>query len=271
MAKYTYKQIVSKAKTCTKNINKSYKNGIDTEWSYYFAKGIISPNKDVTKISIKKAKNQQGESISRGISKADYTDMAKRYVKYVETHKQMPNYLEYKGIKIAPHLLTGFFGKVITNNFPKTQNINRKWYDKPSETGSVVFDYWVKKFKFAPKTMDDALSYVAKHFNYEHYYDDKKSNKEVIDSKAGNCTDLLQMIVNILQKLGYDVVVIHVKCRGGDGHVRYKARHKKYTENTWVYRDIACVASRGEIKCNWCMDGTVLATDPQWFMYNLHR
>lgn len=271
MTNYTYKEIQKKAKECVNNLKK-YKTGIGDDWTYYLAKAILNPKKDIKKISMKKASNPQQDSISRGISKKDYTSIAKKYVEYVEKHEQIPNYLTYKNLKISPLLLKAFFAKIIVNNYPDKQNINNKWFTKPSETGNVVYDYWVKKFKFSPKTMDEILKYVSNHFTYQYYFDDQKSNKQVIDTKSGNCTDLLQMLVNMLKKLGYDVIVLHVQCRkSGTGHVRLMARHKKYTENEWVYRDIACVADGGSITCNWCMDGILLAKNPSWFMQNLNR
>ena len=272
MTNYTYKKIQEKAKQIKNNIEKNYKNGADSEWSYYFAKAIVT-KKDVKKISIKEAKNQQGEAISRGISKADYTDMAKRYVKYVEGHKnQLPNFLEYKGIKIAPHLLTGFFAKVIANNYPKTQNINRKWYTKPTETGNVVYNNFVKKYGKKYTTMDDLLGFVKSKGKYLFYFDDQKSNQQVINCLCGNCTDWLQWFCNMVSAMGYEFKVVHVKCRvSGTGHVRGQFRHPKHTGGKWVNRDIAAVADGGSITSIWCSDGIVQAYNPSWFMQNLHR
>ena len=272
MGKYTYKEIVNKAKEIKKNIEKSYKNGADSDWSYYLGKAILKPKTDVTKISIKDAKNQQGEAISRGISKADYTALAKRYVAYVEKHKQLPNYIEYKGIKIAPHLLTGFFAKVVANNYPKTQNINRKWYTKPTETDTTVYDYFSKKTGTKYKTIDEFLKYISGHYHYLKYFDDKESNKEVIDKKAGNCVDLLQMTINWAKAKGYECKCIHVKCRvSGTGHVFGKFRHKTNTGNKWITRDPAAVCDGNDIHKVWCEDGYVQAENPSWFNQNLNR
>ena len=203
--------------------------------------------------------------------------MAKRYVTYVEKHKQLPNYLNYKSIRLSPHLLTGFFAKCVTSK-PSTQNINEKWYTKPSESKNTVLDYFIKKFGKV-STIDQALSKVEDK-GYGHYFDDHKSNKQTIDAMADsnhsndpNCTDTCHVFVNVAKGLGYDVHVLHVKCKGGDGHVRLKLRHKKHTDNEWIYRDPACVVSQNGkgVRCNWCMDGTLLATDPSWFMQNLNN
>lgn len=272
MTNYTYNQIISKAKECNTNLKKDYKNGISTAWSYYFAKAVLTPKKDIKKITIGDASAPTGDSISRGISKSDYTELATRYCKWIESNKKLPNYLTYRGLKIHPRLLTSFFAKVLVNNLPKTQSINSKWYTKPVEYKNEVYKYFVQKTGKAFKTLDDLLEYVLKYFKYEKYFDDKKSNKEVIDSKAGNCTDLLQFLINMASEMGYEWKCIHVKCKtSGDGHVYGKFRHKIHTENTWITRDIACVANKGGIKCVWCSNGIVLATNPNWFMANLNR
>ena len=277
MSEYTYKQILNKAKECVKNM-KNYKTGVSDDWTYYFGKTVITPKKDVKKISMKQASNRQQDAISRGISKKDYTDIAKRYVAYVEKHKQIPNYVTYKNFKISPYFLKAFFAKIIVNNYPATQNINSKWFTKPSESENAVLDYFIKKFGKV-STIDQALGKVEDK-GYGHYFDDQKSNKQTIDAMADsnhsndpNCTDTCHVFVNVGRGLGYEVHVIHVKCNGGDGHVRLKLRHKKHTDNEWIYRDPACVVSQNGkgVRCNWCMDGTLLATDPSWFMQNLNR
>ena len=274
--KYTYQTVLAKAKTVKKNIEKEYKNGIDSEWSYYFAKLIIAPKKDVTKITIKDASNQQGEHISRGISEADYTDMAKRYVAYVEKHKQLPNYVEYKSIKIAPHLATGFFAKVLANNYPATQNINRKWYTKPDEKHNEVYDYFVKVFGKFDNTIDGALSKVDGK-GYAYYYDDVYSNKQSIDRlKKGqgiNCTDSCHVFYNIMLQLikfgkYKKVECLHVMCSSG-GHVKLRIT---MNDGTKIIRDPACaISDNGKgIRCVWCTN-TPIAVNPSWFMQNLNR
>ena len=44
---YTYNTILGKAKTCQSNVKKEYKLGITSRWSYYFAKAILTPKKDI--------------------------------------------------------------------------------------------------------------------------------------------------------------------------------------------------------------------------------
>lgn len=277
MSKHTYNEILSKAKTCKDSVEKEYNIGISSKWSYYIAKAILHPKQDISKITFDTAPKPIGTHISRQISKAEYLQLANDLITFVEKHKRLPNYLTYKNHKIRTRLYTYVFSKILVyynkhGVLPGDNNVNFKVFYKPEETKDKVYGYYCKKTKTKPKTMDEILAFILKYFSYQHYFDDHKSNFEVIDTRSGNCTDLLQMLVNLLLKLGYEVEILHVKCRkSGEGHVRLKARHKKYTEDTWVYRDVACVADGGGIKCNWCMDGTLLAVNPSWFMENLNR
>ena len=92
----------------------------------------------------------------------------------------------------------------------------------------------------------------------------------MIDTKAGNCTDLLQFLCNMAMEMGYDWKCIHVKCRqSGAGHVFGKFR-KKNSNDGWFTRDIAAVADGGAITSVWCADGTILSENPNWWMSNLH-
>lgn len=277
MAKYKWNEIVKQAKLMKKNVETEYKMGMNSKWAYYFAKAIMTVNTDVTRISFEETTNPTGDYISNQIYKKDYFDMAKRLIKYVETNKKMPNYVSFSKYKVLPRLVAYAFARILVyyaknGAFPKYVNVNSKAFTKPTEPSNEVYDYFVKKTGYKPLSLDDILEYVANHFDYEYYYDDQKSNKEVIDERAGNCTDLLQMLVNMTIKLGYDYQVLHVLCSGGDGHVRAKFKHKVNTDNEWVYRDIACVASNGDIYCNWCISGfTLLDINPSWFMDNLNR
>ena len=63
--------------------------------------------------------------------------------------------------------------------------------------------------------------------------------------------------------------MFHVLCSGGDGHVRLRIT---LNDGDYIYRDPACTLSdNGETYCNWCMNGELLAIDPDWFLENLNR
>ena len=276
MTVHTYKEILGKAKTCQNNVKKNYKLGIDYKWSYYIAKAILKPKTDIKKGTFKDCKNPSGTHISRQISKADYLDIAKRYVAYVEKHKTFPNFATFKSYNIRPRLLTIFFANILVSydkngKLPSEININSKCFTKPSETGNEVYDYFVKKTGKKLKTLDDILEYVCNYCHYQGYYDDQKSNKQVTDTKSGNCVDLLQWLMNMTKPLGYESKCIHVECRSsGTGHVFGKFKHKTNTGGKWITRDPAAVC-QNDIHNVWCEDGYLLAENPSWFMENLNR
>ena len=276
MTNYKWKDIIKQAQKCKKNVETEYRLGMNSRWAYYFSKAIMTVNTDVKKINFTETTNPIGNNISNQIYKKDYFDMCKRLIKYVETHKQMPNYITYKNYKVLPRLATYMFSRILVyynknGAFPKYANINSKCFTKPTETGNAVFDYWVKKFGFKPTCIDDVCDYIRDHFEYEFYFDDYKSNQQVIDSKAGNCVDLTQMAVNMAKALGYEWEVIHTECRqSGTGHVY--PRFRKGGE--WFTRDVACIADESTY-CVWCDvedgRGYLLAKNPSWLLENLNR
>ena len=278
MTNYTYKEIIKQARLLKKNVEKTQKMGMNSRWAYYFAKAIKKPNTSIQKLSFEEAKNPTGDYISRDVPKADYLDMAKRLINYVETHKQMPNYVTYKGIKVLPRLVIYAFAKILiyyedhNKTAPSYVTISSKAYTKPTETGNEVYDYACNKYGHKFTSLDDILEFVANNFNYEFYYDDYKSNRQVTDSYAGNCTDLMQWLCNMVEPLGYEWKCVHVSCRSsGTGHVWGKFRHPTRTGNEWINRDPAAVASNGDIYSMWCEDGYVNAYNPSWWMENLRK
>ena len=157
------------------------------------------------------------------------------------------------------------------NKLPDTVNVNNKAFTKPTETKNEVYNHWVDKFGFKPKYIDDVCDYILKHFTYQFYFDDHKSNKEVINTKSGNCTDLSQMLSNMAEALGYEWKCIHTQCRqSGTGHVYLKLRKG----GDWFVRDVACIADESRY-CVWCdVDngkGYKIAENPSWWMANRNR
>ena len=280
MGVITWKETVKKARQFKNTVEKEYKLADSIKWSYYFGKAILNPNKDLKKISFDKPVQSTGNNLSRQIKKADWIDITKRFVKYVETNKQMPNNIKVGKKYMRARDYTYMFARILVfyvdnGVAPKYVNVNSKAFIRPTETGNVVYDYFVKKSGKKYKYLDDFLDFVKINYTYEFYFDDKKSNKEVIDSKAGNCTDLLQMCCNMAKAMGYEFKVIHTQCRqSGTGHVYGKFRHKQNTDNEWITRDIACIVDERR-SCVWCDinngGGYLLATDPSWFYANLNR
>lgn len=284
MTNYTYKKISQVAETCYNNTKKEYRNGIDSKWSYYISKAILTPKKDVARIGVNDAPNPYKNGyISRTIQKNDYIKLIKDFVKFVETKKRLPNFVQIGKTKVRLKLWTAFVSYILYKynkhgKLPSYQNINSKIYIKPTETDNEVYNYFVKKTNKKPKTIDEVLGYMQGK-GYGGYYDDKLSNKQVIDGLIdtdddldANCVDSLQMLINMGKAMGYDTKCIHVQCRSsGTGHVFGKFRHKTYTGNTWITRDPASVLTGNSIQSVWCGDGYLLAENPDWFNENLNR
>ncbi len=283
MTDYTKNTIVSKAKAIKKNVEQSQELGLTNKWLYYICKSITSPKTSNFKgIKIADAKRIKGDSISRQIFKSSYMDMAERIIRYTERENQLPATVGFtsqsgKTYRVNIDVATDMFSRILVylnknQAYPKYANINSKCFDKPTETGNEVYDYWVKVFGFKPKSIDEVCDYIRDHFTYEFYYDDQKSNKEVIDSKAGNCTDLSQMAVNMGIAMDYEWRAIHTQCKqSGTGHI-YPQFKKGNTG--WITRDVACISDESRY-CVWCdVDegrGYLLATNPAWFLQNLRR
>ncbi len=276
MTEYPYKTIVKSAKTIKNNVEKKYELGATAKWSYYFAKAILKPKKDIKKFAFNNASNPNGTPISRQIVKKDYLNMCKRLVDYVERKRALPNFITYQtSFKVSVPLYTYALARILVyydahGQMPNYVNVNSKAFTKPTETGNTVYDYWVKKIGTKPKQIDDVCDYILKHFKYEFYFDDHKSNKQVIDTKAGNCTDLTQMLSNMADALGYEWKCIHTQCRqSGTGHVYLKLRKG----GNWFVRDVACIADESRY-CIWCEvpnKGSLLAENPSWWMSNRNR
>ena len=275
-----YNSITENAKLITENVDKHYKLLKSTKWSYYFAKSIINPKKDIKKLEFDVATNPKGTQISRQLSSADYITLASKLIQYTEKHKRLPNYLTYGKLKLRPRLYTLMFAKIIVfynknQRLPKSVNVNSKAFTKPIETTNEVYNYFCKVFNSKPLTIDDALALVKEH-SYAKYFDDLFSNKQSIDRMKNyqgiNCTDSCQVFYNIAEQLIQlgrykKVECIHVQCSSG-GHVKLRLT---LNDGTKIYRDPACVLSQNgkPISAVWCTNqGTV---NPSWFMENLRR
>jgi len=275
---YSYETIVDKAKKIKTNVEKDYKIGESTGWTYYICKEVIQRTKTVKKIGVNGASKSEGNDFGRQITKDEYLDMAKRFTAYVEKNGRLPNYISISNKKMRVSDYTYMFARILVyydthKKLPVYVNVNSKAFTKPSETTNEVYDYFVKVFGKI-SCIDDALEKIAGR-GYGYYYDDVYSNKQSIDrmkNRQGiNCTDSTAVFYNIAQALGYTVRAVHVKCQGGDGHIRLQVKHKTRTNNQWINRDPAAVLDNGDITSVWCLNGTILSYDPQWFLENLRR
>ena len=287
MTDVEYKKIIEKAKTLKKGVENEYKLTVTPRWSYYFAKFILNPNKNVPKNSSMSttkgnAPKPVGDAISNQIYKKDYIKCAEQLVKFVEKNKRLRNYLDWNGKKIRVRDYAYNFAKIVVwySNYkalPNYNNINTKVWTKPVEYPEQVYNYFVKKLGKFNNTIDGALSLVDGN-GYSGYSDDYYSNTTSIDRMANgygiNCTDSCHVFYNIVKhliKLGKykKVECLHVQCSSGTGHVRLRIQ---LNDGDWIYRDPASVLDGNGVTSNWCISNyTYWGTDPDWFMENLRR
>lgn len=283
----TIKEINKIAETVKNNVEKEQKLPIISgynfaEYGYILAKSVIYPGKDITKIKVNPASAPTGNGISRSIDKSDYIKLAKNFVNFIEQKKQLPNFSYFLTYKIIPKLLIYCFAKIVVyykehKALPNYCNFNSKIFltNQKTVSNDDVFNYFVKIFGNV-KTIDDAFNKI-KERGYAYYYDDIYNNKNSIDrikaNRGVNCTDSCQVFWHIGKALGYEVRCIHVKCQGGDGHVRLQFKHKTNTNNKWINRDPAAILSKNgqPLTYIWCANGTQLAINPNWFLENVNR
>lgn len=149
-------------------------------------------------------------------------------------------------------------------------------YLKDKNTTSSTTDDTLQKVYNAIGKFDSIDGFLSKiqGRGYAYYYNSKYNTNETINrikNRQGvNCTDVAQLMYRIAIALGYkDVQFIHIKCRGGDGHIRMRMRDKKTGE--FFYRDGASVLDGSAITSNWCSNGTLIAYNPSWIFSDLYQ
>lgn len=85
------------------------------QYCYILAKQISKMSlPTITKITVKKPNNSNGNDVDLIIYKNDYIDIARRVALYIELHKQAPNYVTYASFKIKFELFTFCFAKILS-------------------------------------------------------------------------------------------------------------------------------------------------------------
>ena len=255
------------------------------EYVYLVSYGVYHLKSDFTIPNFKWVSNE-GEDVTIRATEQEYKDAAKRVYNFIVKNSKVPTYVTIKGKKVPIKLYTYAMATVIQyyNNhkqLPESCVFDYKIFHRPEPTPTKtypekVYDWFCETFNCKPTCFDDCLEYIDGK-GYGYYYDDQFTNKESIQRmKKGNgvnCTDACHVFYNLakyfIQKGKYrKVQCIHVMCRGGDGHVRLRIQ---LNDGDYFYRDPASVLDGNGIESNWCMNGTVVAYDPGWFMANLER
>lgn len=258
-----------------------------TPYMQYFLHYAVANLKSdcVVPDTVKWCSNASGDKISENIYTSDYIDMAKRVVQYIQKNGQVPNYVTSvkSKKKIEIDLSSYCMAKILVFYANNKKLPNYCTYDStyknksnpapstPKSYSQEILEYFESKFGKVT-TIDGALAKI-KGRGYGYYYDDVYSNRTSIDrmknGQGVNCTDSCHVFWHIAKALGYEVRCIHVKCRGGDGHVKLQFKNSKYPD--WFERDPAAVLDGECTGCVWCSNGTILAYNPQWFLNNVNR
>lgn len=175
-----------------------------------------------------------------------YIDMNKRVLAYVKAHDNTPP-------KIVN--IQGSNNNNTTSN--TTDSTLQKVYNAIGKFSSI-----------------DGFLEIIQGRGYGYYYNNVYNTDQTISRLKNrqplNCTDITQLMYRIAIALGYkDVQIIHVMCKGGDGHVRIRMRDKKTGE--FFYRDGASVLDGESITSNWCMNGNIIGYNPQWIFDSMYQ
>lgn len=246
---------------------------------------VLNPKSNCKADTPKWCSNADGDVINEKIYKDDYLNQAQRVHDYIIKNKQVPNYVSTTKSKkkVSIDLYTYCIAKILVfykknKQLPNYCEYNTSDFTKSSSSGSStaktysdeILQYFESKFGKVT-TIDGALAKI-KGLGYGYYYDDRYTNKQSIDrmkNRQGvNCTDACHVFWHIGKALGYDVRCVHVKCRGGDGHVKLQFKNKSYD---WFERDPASVLDGTCVECVWCSNGTILSYNPSWFKENVNR
>lgn len=119
MSTIKYSKILERARTLKTGVEKEKKLKVTPRWSYYFAKSILSPAKDITRNTSMStadgnAVKPTGNSFDKvKITKADYIDCAKRLIAYVDKNKRLPNAIKWNDKKIHVKDFAYNFAKIV--------------------------------------------------------------------------------------------------------------------------------------------------------------
>ena len=148
-------------------------------------------------------------------------------------------------------------------------------YVKGENTTNTNKDSVLQAFesRFGKMTcIDDCLEAIQGR-GYAYYYNSQYNTlttiNRVYNRQGVNCTDIGQLLYRLGIALGYEVQFIHVKCKGGDGHIRNRFRKNG---GDWFYRDGASVLDGNSITSNWCSPPAyTIAYNPSWIFNDLYQ
>lgn len=148
-------------------------------------------------------------------------------------------------------------------------------YIKNNNTTSNNTDSVLSEFEhyFGKMTcIDDCLEAIQGRgyaYYYNSAYNTSTTIRRIYNRQGVNCTDVGQLLYRLAIALGYEAQFIHVKCKGGDGHIRNRFRRPN---GEWFYRDGASVLDGNSITSNWCSPPAyTIAYNPSWIFNDLYQ
>ena len=164
--------------------------------------------------------------------------------------------------------------EVLNGKSPKIVYIKK---ENTISTSTPTLDYFESKFGKC-EYIDDALAKIQGR-GYAYYYNSQYNTITTINRIANrqgvNCTDSTQLCYRLTYDMNnkygrkYETQFVHVKCKGGDGHVRLRLRSNG---SDWFYRDPAACLDGNSVESNWCLPPAyVLAYNPSWIFSDLFQ
>ena len=165
--------------------------------------------------------------------------------------------------------------EVLKGHSPNIVYINKEGKISTETPTLDLFERYFGKCEY----IDDALTAIQNR-GYAYYYNSQYNTvntiTRVVNGWGANCTDISQVFYRLgydmNNKYGrnYDIQFVHVKCKGGDGHVRLRLRNG--SNGDWWYRDPAAVLDGESIGSNWCSPPAyVIAYNPSWIFNDLYQ
>lgn len=277
-----WKDIVKYSKENKKYVEENQKGknlpGLNAgETLYVMARAVKYPGKDVTiNGPYVTCPDCTGTGIYQNLEKDEYLKVANKVLIWFKTNVKAPNYISWGKEKISVRLANFAFYKIIAfydNNNNKLPNTcwfaNAVFNTKISGKDGLI----AKLEKMSGIKINDYKTlyhviYVL--FRYVFYYEDKKTQAQVLSSGEGNCVDLNQILYYALLEL-YSKEVVQivrgvVQCSDGQyGHVwcRLKVNGK------WINLDASAAAKNKPIGSVICASViSVTNINPAWAVYD---
>lgn len=249
-----------------------------TEYMYILVKAVMFPHNSIVKLNIKEAPTPNGDSISKTLTRNEFTGIANDVNKFISKNQRLPNFISYQNKKININLAVYCFAKIVNfygknNRLPNTCEFNSNVFSKSSKTstkystkGGTVCKKLASICKMNINDYKDVYKAMSK-FTYDYYYNDVKTQSKTLADMKGNCTDLNQVeraaLIELYGKDKVQIVRGLVKCNDGNiyGHVWCRIK----VSGKWANIDASAAAkgkSLGSVICAKVVEITNI--NPSW-------